>query len=389
MFPRNVLEALGYRPLGYLRSKWPLRSLAYLLTGGFFSTALGLALLGVLTAPFGRTAGVLAAVHILAFAVLMAGPFERWRLTLIDSEPLRPLDGWRTVGYGAVSVVAVGWADLAVVLVSIGIPGFLLFAPFQPTAAPWQAFAGPVAGAVLLPIAAYPIGAWAGARGALARAALAPGDGELREVVRSRARLVDAFEAERRRIERDLHDGAQQRLVALNMKLGIAALDVAPGSVAAKEVGEAHTLAKEALAELRELIRGVHPQVLTERGIPAAVRDIAGRSPVPTTVDIDLPERLPPGVEATVYFVVTEALTNIARHSGAGRCRIAARSAEGVLCLEIEDDGVGGADAARGSGLLGLADRIAAADGRMLLSSPSGGPTTIRAEIPCHRPSAS
>ncbi|MDT0318903.1 sensor histidine kinase [Streptomyces millisiae] len=389
MFPRNVLEALSYRPLGYLRSGWPLRALTYLLTGGFFSTTLGLAVLGVLTAPFGRVAGVFAAVHILAFAVLMAGPFERWRLTLIDREPLRPLDGWRTVGYGAVSIVAVGWADLAVVLVSIGIPGFLLCAPLQPTAAPWQAVAGPVAGAVLLPVAAYPIGAWAGARGALARAVLAPRDRELREVIRSRARLVDAFETERRRIERDLHDGAQQRLVALHLKLGIAALDLPPGSVAAKEVGEAHTLAKEALAELRELIRGVHPQVLTERGIPAAVRDIAGRSPVPVDTDLDLPDRLPPGVEATAYFVVTEALTNIAKHSGAGRCRIAARSTQGVLRLEIEDDGVGGADTARGSGLIGLADRVAAADGRMFLSSPPGGPTLIRAEIPCHQPSAS
>ncbi len=389
MIPRNVLEALSYQPLGYLRTTWPFRALGYLLSGGLFAAALYLAVIGVLAAPFGRVTGVLCTIGILAFAVLVAGPFERWRLALIDREALRPDGGMRAAGYGAVSIVAVGWVDLAVVLVSVGIPGVLLLAPLQPTAAPWQAVAGPVAGALLLPISAYPIGAWAGARGAVTRAALAPKEGELREVVRSRARLVDAFETERRRIERDLHDGAQQRLVALHMKLGLAMLDLPPGGAAAKEVGEAHALAREALEELRELIQGVHPQVLTERGIPAAVRDIAGRSPVPADVDIELPGRLPPGVEATAYFVVTEALTNIAKHSGADRCRIAARGVEGGLRLEIEDNGSGGADVARGSGLIGLADRVAAADGRMFLSSPPGGPTLIRAEIPCHSPSAS
>lgn len=396
--PRTVLEALARSPLGYLRTVWPWRALGFLLSGGVFATAAYLGVGGLFTAPIGTWAAVLCAVAVVVFAAALAGPLERRRLALADRSDRgggsdrgdRPerRNGLLVAGYGAVSVLAVGWMDLAVVLVSLGIPGFLLLAPLQPTASAWQAVAGPVAGALLLPVSAYPIGAWAGVRAAVTRAVLFPKDQELREVVRSRARLVDAFETERRRIERDLHDGAQQRLVALTMKLGLAALDLPPGSAAAQEVAQAHALAKEALTELRELIRGIHPQVLTERGVTAAVRDIAGRCPVPAHLDIDLSGRLPAAVEQTAYFVTAEALTNIARHSGADHCRITARCVDGLLRLDIEDNGSGNADPARGTGLIGLADRIAAADGRMLLSSPPGGPTLLRAEIPCGRPSA-
>ncbi|MDO0934896.1 sensor histidine kinase [Streptomyces sp. DG2A-72] len=393
--PRTVLEALARSPLGFLRTVWPLRALGFLLSGGVFATAAYIGVGGLFTASIGTWATVLCAVAVVVFAAALAGPLERRRLALVDrsdrsdrDDRPEPRNGLLVAGYGAVSVLAVGWMDLAVVLVSLGIPGFLLLAPLQPTASPWQTVAGPVAGALLLPVSAYPIGAWAGVRAAVTHAVLFPKDHELREVVRSRARLVDAFETERRRIERDLHDGAQQRLVALTMKLGLAALDLPPGSAAAGEVAEAHALAKEALTELRELIRGIHPQILTERGVPAAVRDIAGRCPVPAHVDIDLSGRLPAAVEQTAYFVTAEALTNIAKHSGADHCRITARCHDGLLRLDIQDNGSGNADPARGTGLTGLADRIAAADGRMLLSSPPGGPTLLRAEIPCGRPSA-
>ncbi|MFL9654647.1 sensor histidine kinase [Streptomyces sp. PB17] len=412
MTPRTVLEALVHSPLGYLRTVWPLRALGFLLSGGVFATAAYIGVGGLFAAPVGTWASVLCAVAVVVFAAALAGPLERRRLALVDrgdgdggyggpderSDRVGPKDrrerrgprhGPLAVGYGAVSVLAVGWMDLAVVLVSLGIPGFLLLAPLQPSASSWQAVAGPVAGALLLPVSAYPIGAWAGVRATVTRAVLFPKDHELREVVRSRARLVDAFETERRRIERDLHDGAQQRLVALTVRLGLAALDLPPGSAAAQEVAAAHALAKEALTELRELIRGIHPQVLTERGVPAAVRDIAGRCPVPVRLDIDLAGRLPAAVEQTAYFVTAEALTNVARHSGADHCRVTARCRGGVLRLDIEDNGSGNADPARGTGLVGLADRIATADGRMLLSSPPGGPTLLRAEIPCGRPSAS
>ncbi|MET9678783.1 sensor histidine kinase [Streptomyces coeruleorubidus] len=384
--PRTVLEALTRSPLGFLRTAWPWRALGYLLSGGVFATGVYLGVGGLFAAPIGTFARVLCAGALVVFAVALAGPLERRRLRLVDAgERPESSAGPRAVGYGVVSVLAVGWLDLAVVLVSLGIPGFLLLTPFQPTAVPWQTVAGPVAGALLLPVAAYPIGAWAAVRAAVGRAVLFPKDRELREVVRSRARLVDAFETERRRIERDLHDGAQQRLVALTIKLGLATLDLPPGSAAAKQVGEAHALAKEALTELRELIRGIHPQILTERGLAAAARDIAGRCPVPADLDLDLPGRLPAAVEQTAYYVTAEALTNIARHSGADRCRVTARCRDGVLRLDIEDNGSGDADPARGTGLVGLADRIAAADGRMLLSSPPGGPTLLRAEIPCAR----
>jgi signal transduction histidine kinase len=387
--PRTVLEALARRPLGYLRTAWPWRAVVYLLSGGLFAVVVYLGVGGLLAAPFGLVTGVLCALVLVAFAIGVSGRFECRRLALVDRAPVEPSRGRRAIGYGAVSVLAVGWVDLAVVLVSFGIPGFLLLAPLQPTAEAWQTVAGPIAGALLLPTAPYPIGAWAGARGTIARAVLEPRDGELREVARSRARLVDAFDTERRRIERDLHDGAQQRLVALHMKLGLATLDLPPDSAAAKEVREAHALAGEALVELRELIRGVHPQILTERGLSAAVRDIAGRSTVPVDLDLDVPGRLPPLVEETAYFVAAEALTNIGRHSGADRCRITARLNGEVLRLDVEDDGSGGADPALGTGLTGLADRIAAADGRMFLSSPPGGRTLLRADIPCNDPSAS
>ncbi|MFH9061357.1 sensor histidine kinase [Streptomyces coeruleorubidus] len=391
--PRTVLEALTRSPLGFLRTAWPWRALAYLLSGGVFATGVYLGVGGLFAAPIGTFARMLCAGALVVFAVAVAGPLEHRRLALVDrgdggGGSGDPRQRPRTTGYGAVSVLAVGWMDLAVVLVSLGIPGFLLLTPFQPTALPWQTVAGPVAGALLLPVAAYPIGAWAAVRAAVGRAVLFPKDRELREVVRSRARLVDAFETERRRIERDLHDGAQQRLVALTMKLGLAALDLPPGSAAAQQVGEAHSLAKEALTELRELIRGIHPQILTERGLPAAARDIAGRCPIPADLDLDLPGRLPAAVEQTAYYVTAEALTNIARHSGADRCRVSARCRDGVLRLDIEDNGSGDADPARGTGLVGLADRIAAAGGRMLLSSPPGGPTLLRAEIPCAGPSS-
>lgn len=193
---------------------------------------------------------------------------------------------------------------------------------------------------------------------------------------------MDAFEAERRRIERDLHDGAQQRLVALTMTLGLARLDAPPGPVA-DLIAKAHDEAGEVLLALRELIRGIHPKVLADYGLPAAIPDVADRSAVPVDVSLDLPGRLPDAVEATAYFVVCEALTNIARHSGATRAGVVGRYAAGRLTVEVGDNGRGGASAGRGSGLIGLADRVSVLDGRLELSSPPGGPTLLRVELPC------
>lgn len=391
--PRTVLEALTRSPLGFLRTVWPWRAMGYLLSGGVFATGVYLGVAGLFAAPIGTFARVLCAGALVVFAVALAGPLERRRLALVDrgggggggggADRQRSRHSPRTAGYGAVSVLAVGWMDLAVVLVSLGIPGFLLLTPFQPTAQPWQTVAGPVAGALLLPVAAYPIGAWAGARAAVGRSVLFPKDRELREVVRSRARLVDAFETERRRIERDLHDGAQQRLVALTMTLGLARLDAPPGGPLAAQLAKAHEEAGAALAELRELIHGIHPKVLADYGLEAAVADAADRSPVPVDVEFELPYRLPQSVETAAYFVVCEALANVARHSGASRVRVRGEHRDGRLVLETEDDGRGGADTTRGTGLTGLADRVSVLDGKLSLASPPGGPTLLRVEIPC------
>jgi signal transduction histidine kinase len=195
---------------------------------------------------------------------------------------------------------------------------------------------------------------------------------------------VDAFEADRRRIERDLHDGVQQRLTALIMTLGLARVELAGGPPAALDLtAKAQEEARQTLEELRDLVHGIHPSVLTDRGLPAAVATAAERCPVPVDIELDLPGRLPEAVESTVYFVVCEALANVAKHSKASRATVVARRVRGSLALEVQDDGVGGADAARGGGLVGLADRVATLDGTVRLSSPPGGPSVLRVEIPC------
>ena len=205
----------------------------------------------------------------------------------------------------------------------------------------------------------------------------------------TRAAAVDAADAERRRIERDLHDGAQQRLVALAVTLGMAsaALEDEPGASprALELVRTAHAESKAAVAELRDLARGIHPAVLTDRGLDAALSALAARCPVPVVVDVapDATGRCSPTVEATAYFVVAEALTNVARHSGAIHARVAVRRHGDRLVVLVVDDGRGGASAAAGGGLAGLAQRAAGVDGSLHLTSPPGGPTSVTATLPC------
>ena len=201
----------------------------------------------------------------------------------------------------------------------------------------------------------------------------------------SRERVVDAAEAERRRIERDLHDGAQQRLVALAMELGRAKARFADDPDGAKVlVDQAHAQAKEALTELRNLVRGVHPPVLTERGLDAALSGLAALCPIPVDVHVDVPVRPRASVEAVAYFVVAEALTNVAKHSRASHAKVVVEGHgfPGTLTVMISDDGIGGAKA-DGPGLSGLADRVSGVDGRLSVESPVGGPTIIAVELPC------
>ena len=244
-----------------------------------------------------------------------------------------------------------------------------------------------VLGAAVCVAAAWAVKAMAAVHGSVAQALLGPSEQQLQARVAaleaSRDRAVDSAEAERRRIERDLHDGAQQRLVALAMDLGMARakLETDPAAATAL-VGEAHEEAKRALAELRDLARGIHPAVLADRGLDAAISALAARSPVPVGVDVAT-GRLPDPVESAAYFVVAEALTNAAKHARAAEISVRISRHRDLLIVEVIDDGAGGADPARGSGLRGLADRVAAVDGELTITSPPGGPTVIRAELPC------
>ncbi len=207
---------------------------------------------------------------------------------------------------------------------------------------------------------------------------------QLRKVTESRARLVAASDAERRRVERDLHDGAQQRLVALALELRTAERrfggdgDTAAAGVVAAAAEELQL----AVDELRELARGIHPPILTEGGLAAALESLGTRAPLPVTIDAQ-PERLPPAVEATAYFVACEALANVVKHAGATKATIDAHRENGTLVIAVADDGCGGAQADGGSGLRGLADRVEAHGGRLRVESPPGGGTRVVGEIPC------
>ncbi|MGW6025751.1 sensor histidine kinase [Streptomyces sp. NPDC055099] len=414
---------VGMRGLAYLRSGAPWRSVAYLLggvllgvlvlVGGILGLTLGLALALVLVG--------IPLLPLLAFAGIPIAALERRRARLVDPAPppatphrtpeapgipawfklrVKEQATWRELAYAVLLALVLWPLDLLVLACTVGAPAVLFAAPVQlaldggeiRAAKLWlvgdypHAFAIAALGLVLLVPLLYPLGAYASARASLARLLLAPREAELAtqldQVTRSRARLVDAFEAERRRIERDLHDGAQQRLVALTMTLGLARLDAAPGSPLAAQLATAHDEAGHVLTELRELIRGIHPQVLADYGLAAAIEDAADRSPVPVDTDLDLP-RLPEPVESAGYFATREALTNIARHSNAPRAHIRARHEGEALRIDVRDEGDGGADPARGTGLTGLADRIAVLDGTLTVTSPPGGPTVLSVEIPC------
>jgi signal transduction histidine kinase len=206
----------------------------------------------------------------------------------------------------------------------------------------------------------------------------------LAELQSSRARLVEATDAERRRIERDLHDGTQQRLVSVAMTLGLAESKLSADRPAVGPVlREARDALAVALEELRDLTQGIRPAILVERGLSAALDDLSRRAALPVTLEVSISGRLPEPVEAAAYFVASEALANAAKHSHASDVRLTASRDGGTLVVEVRDDGIGGAGMGGGSGLRGLTDRVEAIGGRLTLSSPPGRGTTVRAEIPC------
>jgi len=320
------------------------------------------------------------------------------------AERLRSAARWREIAHHlldlpvcaisyAVTVAAwCGSTAMALLPVYVGtLPGdsakFYFFEISATDPARWLAFTVGLVGLVF--VAPWiTIGA-AATQWALADRLLGPTDDErlaaqVTELQSSRTAAVDSAEAERRRIERDLHDGAQQRLVALAATLGVARDKLDDDPEAGKElVAAAHEEAKAALTEIRDLVRGIHPVILEDRGIDAALSAVVARSPVPVVLDVQIAERPPAAVESAAYFVVTEALTNVARHSGATRAYVSIARASDRLVVEIRDNGHGGADASKGSGLHGLRERVAGMGGTSYVISPEGGPTTILVELPC------
>ena len=409
-----VWSVVGGNPVHLVLSPWPWRSLAYLLTGaviglvslvGFFVT-IGV---GVVTTPLIIGLYILGGVPKLG--AMIAG-VERRRLPLMLGESLEPGPSptpwwrtprdpasWRALGY-AVLLALILWAvDALVVMIVVTTVVVSLLSPLLAhydtvgmlwwqlettrEAVPFAIIATPVG----LVLGSYVLTVLAAAQSSLAHILLSPREEELEarvtELRRSRIELVDAFETERKRIERDLHDGVQQRMVALTMLLGRAELDVPEGEGLAL-VRQAHSEAEAALADLREVVRGVHPRVLTDLGLAAAIREVADRMPIPVRVEVLLVERPPAQVEAAAYFVVSEGLANVAKHAQARSAAIHARRDGDSLVLVVTDDGRGGAKLGDGTGLSGLVTRLDALGGTLTVTSPDGGPTELRMESPWH-----
>ena len=410
----SAWSAVGGNPLRLVLSSWPWRSLLYLLTGavvglvsfiGFFVT-IGV---GVLTAPLIIGLFILGGVP--RFGAVIAG-LERRRLPVMLEQDVatdpsdmpwwrtpRDAASWRALGYAVLLALFLWVVDALVVVLVVTFVVVSLISPLLAhydtvgmlwweldstrEAVPFAIIATPV-GVV---VGAYALTVLAASQSSLARILLSPREEELEarvtELRRSRIELVDAFETERKRIERDLHDGVQQRMVALTMLLGRAELDVPEGEGLAL-VRQAHSEAEAALADLREVVRGVHPRVLTDLGLAAAIREVADRMPIPVRVDVVLDERPPPQVEAAAYFVVSEGLANVAKHSRARSAAIHARRSGDSLVLVVTDDGHGGARLGEGTGLSGLVTRLDALGGTLSVTSPDGGPTELRMESPWH-----
>ena len=419
----------------FLISSWPWRALAYLLTTALVVAPIA-GLVWLLALPWLAAANTLRDGHLprvpvvvlMIFGVVVVttlGPLvavplaalERRRLVLLDDRPVRSAHQvvtdpaqwvriryteaatWREVVYGLVLGLA---APVVYGLLFIGgviIASFVVSPIFVGTGTvTWQAGpfdisgTGPavllaLVGLVLLIPFGYLVGLIAAGQGAAVRTLLGDAAGtQLREVARSRTRLADAFEAERTRIQRDLHDGAQHQLTSLSLQLGMARLDLPADSPAVEPLDQARAQAKDLMVALRDIVHGIRPQTLTDLGLLPALRDLAARSPIPVTVTgPEIVTRPPERIETTAYFAASEALGNVAKHAGATRADLLMSWAGDKLILQVRDDGRGGADPSAGTGLTGLADRVAAAGGRLLLASPAGGGTLVRVELPCQR----
>jgi signal transduction histidine kinase len=403
----------------------PLLELAYVALGAFVGTITFTVAVTMLALGVGLVPAFLLGVPVLVATVYTVhglAVMERLRAEVflgaeLPARPLRRYPGvgwfgrmlrrltapefWKETAYAVVMLpVGVVTSSLSLAFYSAAFTGLLLPAYADAltgdeviTWLHWgndvEIAAGFVAGAVFLVLARVMTTGLALAHRSLAKALLCPTEADalraqVTELRETRARVVDAADSERRRIERDLHDGTQQHLVALAMNLGRAKAKLDTDPEAAKElVTQAHQDAKDSITALRNVVRGVHPAVLTDRGLDAALSALAARSPVPVRLDVDVPTRPSPTVEAVAYFVVSEALTNIAKHAQAKRASVHVERMADRLLVSVSDDGRGGAVLAPDSGLAGLRDRVQAVDGTFhLQSSPEGG-TTVSVEVPC------
>ena len=301
---------------------------------------------------------------------------------------------WKELAYVWLVQPILGVVNFTVAVTAWAVPLWAITLPIYATRSSPEIWTGerldtwdkiiPVAigGLVVLPLVPWIIRGFAALDAVVARALLSPSKVDtLRE---TQARTVDIAIADRRQIERDLHDGAQQRLLSLGMDLGMAMEKFESDPDAARAlVGDAHAELQRAIAELRNLARGIHPAVLTDRGLDAALSALAARSPVPVRLDVRLKERPPASVEATAYFIVAESLTNAARYANATTVDVDVRQKGDKLHIEVADNGVGGAEQRAGGGLAGLADRASSVEGTLSVTSPQGGPTVVTADLPC------
>ncbi len=404
--------AIRQAPWSFLLSAWPWRAVIYLA----FSVVIAFVALLLLAVTF-----LVAPLWGVLFARV-----ERWRVSLlgfprIGSAHIRlgwdrraewlvirlgePVT-WRELGHLVVSIVLglLTLVPLLLLATAVATPLWALLGmsprvelsflnvSWVATGTPELVLLALVALGVVL-VLTYVNTLFALAQASLALALLSPRqeelEGQVARLMVSRKSLVRAFEGERRRIERDLHDGAQQQLVALSLSLGIASLELdalaqrgVEVGAARSVVGKAHDQVESALSSLRDTVRGIHPQVLLDHGLAAAIDELVGRLPLTVDLDLDLDARLPVALEASAYLTVSEALTNVVRHGKASVVTISARRPGDDFTLSIVDDGIGGADPGGGSGLTGLRERAEMLGGSLAITSPSGGPTELRLRLP-------
>ncbi|MFD7442591.1 sensor histidine kinase [Streptomyces sp. NPDC059909] len=415
---RAPFEARTWREFGYLMLSLPLSVVFFSLAVSFTAAGLGLVVtflgIPVLAATLAMCRGFGALERARARALL--------RLDVTDPAPVRPRRGGAMAWIGAMLKSGVSWRHLLYSLLHLpwavfafcvalpfwvygwgfatyplwhwafpvyaGVDGLQLYGDRTHSVyldSPFELAVTSATGLLLVLATPWIVRGLATVDRLLVAGLLGPSrlEGRVVELESDRGVVVDTAAADLRRIERDLHDGAQARLVALAMDLGLAKEKLREDpQAAARMVEEAHGEVKTALQELRDLARGIHPAVLTDRGLDAALSAVASRCTVPVRVEVDLPARPVPAIEGIAYFTVSELLQNISKHAQARQASVDVWRTQDRLMLQVTDDGRGGAQVSPGSGLAGLAERLDAVDGILLVDSPPGGPTVVTAELP-------